>query len=1197
MKNKGGGMPLWPLLLLVTYLVLPVLASLNGNKPNSTIVDHDNNHTVSTPVASATTWSVYPAPTAILCTLDDSDIAAGSRLFCGTATAQSTITSSATSITSPTSTPVVPPVAGAPESAGRHARTYDDAYENLSDDDLIRLVSAFDSDPSAFQRADLSSRSAAKRQVRVDETLLDTFDSSCHPQAQRVAGFGIGPVRGYTVECALNREIVDEDRQPEPDPLHILAAILIERAEAYRRGEAKANSVKATAWSVSEASRKAKAVFEIEAAKVADTYQIQLSELEASRKQQAESDVVYAQNVKKQAALEQEWSEVNALKGELKEQVALAKSNVAETQKIRVRAVLAAFPENLAFEVPYAYSTTPTTGAPCLYQQLFSDPLSTLCNLQATSRLVWPSTPAHHPLRPAPTGDVLEVRQIVWLGIQKLYNDISVTATVKTFTVLQWAEIRFSNFSRISVSEGLDTGLETLEKLASGLLTSVGTLNAPQCMQVGLSRFSRVSAFTRFDTARQALFQLVGLISTTFKNSTLPSYVSISFPIRSWLPASTRLDAALEGLDKRLWLFVLLVNLLLLWMFRKTLPSVIAGLRNDWDFPPSEDDDNPSDDDDDDDDDDDTKTQHRSIIEHILEKKGELMRESIPSEDEDKHVATIRIKARSSTPSQRSQVPHSRFVDSYGPREGRARSTSRSTVKEAHVKILTEPASNRTEEEAAVVTDGTITPEAHVNEPIVNVVLNETKADATSAIDNSTRSEARVEYPTTASNLTDTKSSVATPSAPSNNLASSEPALKKEKMIVPSATIGSNASVTSTIDRPVAASGSILSATPALQEPVTKPLQPPSTSASTPVTRTAPAKLKTKASPQPVQPANKVEPRTFAPYKTKEQVSGSASVLLSYTNVTSMGNPPTTQTPSNQLPPLVGVIVPSGTSTAVPGPLDLSVESNEEIPGGIEGVKRDVKDVRDVKVAEPIAKSTALVPTAPPSDLPEFDEQYKGLKTMARKAYLIAPATFPPRELGNSIEQMNGATHNGFRPPVPAMPATNVKAPTSSVHQPRLVNRTTSPALSTNNIAREIASAICPVLGSKEAKEKGVDAGDCAASAAKGPKVVQAPGNTTAGKAVHAETKEKPTIGQDRQAINKAKGPSQPNETSLYGQDPYATPNSEVKVARLGAKPQKGEPGYKTERGTKGGKREQKRRKNAAARLLAENNGGGANGF
>ncbi|KAJ9098713.1 hypothetical protein QFC21_004361 [Naganishia friedmannii] len=595
MKNKGGGMPLWPLLLLVTYLVLPVLASLNGNKPNSTIVDHDNNHTVSTPVASATTWSVYLAPTAILCTLDDSDIAAGSRLFCGTATARSTITSSATSTPSPTSTSVVPPVAGAPESAGRHARTYDDAYENLSDDDLIRLVSAFDSDPSAFQRADLPSRSAAKGKVKVDETLLDTSDSSCHPQAQRVAGFGIGPVRGYTVECALNREIVNEDRQPEPDPLHILAAILIERAEAYRRGEAEANSAKATAWSVSEASRKAKAVFDIEAAKVADTYQIQLSELEASRKQQAESDVVYAQNVKKQAALKQEWSEVNALKGELKEQVALAKSNVAETQKIRVRAVLAAFPEDLAFEVPYAYSTTPTTGAPCLYQQLFSDPLSTLCNLQATTPL-------------APAGDVLEVRQKGWLGIQKLYQDLSnfvsilsldvtmflklihaampvpdnlqdfyfaamardsLKATLETVTVHRWSKIRFSGSTWVSSSDWFDSGLKALHRV-----TVIKAYTPFVHPQINYPTFSWISFGSRLHFCLEVLHPIVSFLPVVLET------VDERFPAFLQFWREVCLEEGLRALDMTMMILGLLVVLVECWMWRKVFLFVFSVRRN-----------------------------------------------------------------------------------------------------------------------------------------------------------------------------------------------------------------------------------------------------------------------------------------------------------------------------------------------------------------------------------------------------------------------------------------------------------------------------------------------------------------------------------------------------------------------------------------------------------------------------------------
>lgn len=115
-------------------------------------------------------------------------------------------------------------VAGTARSVGHLPRTYDDAlllgfsehhlrqaaptgaladaFTDISDNDLNHRISIFDINQFV---------------PPVNLTSLEPTDSSCHSQAQRVGGFAIGPVSGYTVKCALERESVV--RQTDSVPL------------------------------------------------------------------------------------------------------------------------------------------------------------------------------------------------------------------------------------------------------------------------------------------------------------------------------------------------------------------------------------------------------------------------------------------------------------------------------------------------------------------------------------------------------------------------------------------------------------------------------------------------------------------------------------------------------------------------------------------------------------------------------------------------------------------------------------------------------------------------------------------------------------------------------------------------------------------------------------------------------------------
>ncbi|KAJ9126989.1 hypothetical protein QFC24_001220 [Naganishia onofrii] len=174
-------------------------------------------------------------------------------------------------------------VAGTARSVGHLPRTYDDAlllgfsehhlrqaaptgaladaFTDIRDNHLNNLISTFDTNQFV---------------PPVNLTSLETTDSSCHSQAQRVVGFAIGPVSGYTVKCALERESVVH--QPNPVPLQPLATFLLLQTESLRRATVKAEAE-------SHAHQQATFTIDVERAALENTRRIHDSEIEALRQQ------------------------------------------------------------------------------------------------------------------------------------------------------------------------------------------------------------------------------------------------------------------------------------------------------------------------------------------------------------------------------------------------------------------------------------------------------------------------------------------------------------------------------------------------------------------------------------------------------------------------------------------------------------------------------------------------------------------------------------------------------------------------------------------------------------------------------------------------------------------------------------------------------------------------------------------------
>lgn len=176
-----------------------------------------------------------------------------------------------------------------------------------------------------------------------------------------------------------------------------------------------------------------------------------------------------------------------------------------------------------------------------------------------------------------------------------------------------------------------------------------------------------------------------------------------------------------------------------------------------------------------------------------------------------------------------------------------------------------------------------------------------------------------------------------------------------------------------------------------------------------PTTCTSVANCPQEASKQYSGADNRSTTLVFTAYKTKEEVSGSASVLKSYAEVANALSSSTTPTKDCGPAQPAEATVPSSTKLIVSARPDIAVKS--------------------------FATPTINAPTGPACPLPpkpivtvemraEMEEQYRALKTTAFAACPMALVTLGSR-LADSIQARPDSTHLNSRLPVPANQASN----------------------------------------------------------------------------------------------------------------------------------------------------------------------------